>query len=145
MWTSHLINGVMGLASGVAVATGTFAFILVIGILPRFLGWGRLGEYVILVENVVTLGVIYGAIYSLFPIHCTWQINHVLLAVGGLSMGVFVGCISGALAEILHTFPIMFRRLRVKVGLPWVMGAMALGKLTGSLFYFFCGYGIGNS
>lgn len=140
MWTNHVINGLLGFASGVAVATGTFAFILVIGIIPRFLGWARLGEHVITIENVVICGVIYGAAYSLFPIswHSSW--NHILLAVGGISMGVFVGCISGALAEILHTFPILFRRMRIKVGLPWVMGAMALGKMVGSLFYFLNGY-----
>jgi hypothetical protein len=34
----------------------------------------------------------------------------------------------------------MFRRLHLKEGLEWVMTAMALGKLVGSLFYFFCGY-----
>ena len=38
--------------------------------------------------------------------------------------------------EILNTFPITFRRMGLKVGLFWVMLAMAAGKVAGSLYYF---------
>lgn len=59
-----------------------------------------------------------------------------LLCVYGLSAGIFVGCIAVALAEILNTFPIMFRRIGLKTGLPWVMLFMALGKSAGAFYYF---------
>ena len=64
-----------------------------------------------------------------------------VMAVYGISAGVFVGCIAAALAEILNTLPILFRRTKIKRGLPWIMTAMALGKMCGGLFYFLCGYG----
>lgn len=35
MWIKHLFLGFIGLASGVGVAAGTFAFIIVIGVVPR--------------------------------------------------------------------------------------------------------------
>ena len=54
----------------------------------------------------------------------------------GISAGIFVGSIAVALAEILNTFPITFRRMGLKVGLFWVMLAMAAGKVAGSLYYF---------
>jgi stage V sporulation protein AB len=53
-----------------------------------------------------------------------------------------VGCIAVALAEILNTFPILFRRMSIKRGLSFMMLAMALGKMAGSLYYFLCGYGL---
>ena len=59
-----------------------------------------------------------------------------------LIVGMFVGCIAVALAEILNTCPILFRRLYMNRGLSYVMIAMGLGKTAGSLYYFFFGYGL---
>ena len=56
--------------------------------------------------------------------------------------GILVRCIAVALAEILNTFPILFRRLYINRGLSGVMIAMALGKMAGSFYYFFFGYGL---
>ena len=57
------------------------------------------------------------------------------------SAGIFVGCIAVALAEILDTFPIFFRRLHLKDDVGTVMlFVMAIGKMLGSLFYFLTGY-----
>jgi stage V sporulation protein AB len=56
---------------------------------------------------------------------------------------VFVGCISIALAEILDTFPIFTRRLKLKEnsGLKLLI-SMAIGKTIGALLYFYFGYGL---
>lgn len=62
--------------------------------------------------------------------------GHIFLGLYGLSAGMFVGCIAVALAEILNTFPILFRRAKLKVGLQWVMWTMAVGKTCGALYYF---------
>jgi len=47
-----------------------------------------------------------------------------------------VGCIAVALAEILNTFPIIFRRFQIKEGLSWIMLFMAFGKCAGAFWYF---------
>ena len=86
-----------------------------------------------------------GAIFSVFEWKARFPIPwmaHVMIAIYGLAAGIFVGCIAVALAEILNTFPILFRRLYINRGLSWVMIAMAFGKLAGSMYYFFCGYGL---
>jgi stage V sporulation protein AB len=132
-------------ACGMAVSAGSFAFLLVIGVLPRMIKKTNLADRIFAVENSVILGVVTGAVVSVidwekqFPI--VW-LGHFLLALYGLSSGIFVGCIAVALAEILNTFPILFRRMNIKRGLFFMMLAMALGKMTGSLYYFFCGYGL---
>ena len=145
MLIKHILLGALALFSGIAVSAGTFAFLLVIGVIPRMLCKTSLAKQVIRIENVIILGIIFGVVSSVymwsFPVY-GWIFGHMIVALYGISAGIFVGCIAAALAEILHTFPIMFRRVSLKVGLPWVMAAMAFGKLCGSLFYFITGYGI---
>lgn len=132
-------------ACGVAVSAGTFAFILVIGVVPRMIRKMNLADKVICFENMIVLGVLTGAVVSIIEwearLPVTW-IGHLLLGVYGFVAGMFVGCIAVALAEILNTFPILFRRLYINRGLSFVMIAMALGKTIGSLYYFFFGYGL---
>ena len=128
--------------AGSAVSAGTFAFIIVIGIMPRLLRKSKMTD-VLFLENVINAGVIAGNLLSLwdkklftFP----YLVGHLIVVVYGVCTGMFVGCMSVALAEILHTFPIIFRRTKLKIGLSAVVYAMAAGKLLGSLFYFVMGY-----
>lgn len=128
--------------AGSAVSAGTFAFIIVIGIMPRILRRSKMTD-VLFLENVIIAGVIAGNLLSLwdkklftFP----YLVGHLIVVVYSVCTGMFVGCMSVALAEILHTFPIIFRRTKLKIGLSAVVYAMAAGKLLGSLFYFVMGY-----
>lgn len=145
MFLRHILMGIVTFACGVAVSAGTFAFLLVIGVIPRIIKKSNLADHIFTIENMIILGVLTGAVFSIidwerqFPI--VWM-GHLLLALYGLSTGIFVGCISVALAEILNTFPILFRRLHMKRGLQLVMTAMAVGKMIGALYYFFYGYGL---
>ena len=62
--------------------------------------------------------------------------------IAGVSAGIFVGCIAVALAEILDTFPIFFRRIHIRESYGSVLiFVMAMGKMIGSLFFFLTGYG----
>lgn len=145
MWANHILMAFTALACGVAVSAGTFAFILVIGVVPRMIKKLNLADYIFSVENAIILGVLTGAVFSViewkarFPV--AW-VGHLLLAVYGAVAGMFVGCIAVALAEILNTYPILFRRTYINRGLSYVMIAIALGKMIGSFYYFFWGYGL---
>ena len=145
MLISHLLIGLLAITCGIAVSAGTFAFILVIGVVPRMIKKNNMGNHIFAIENSIVLGVMVGAIFSVFEWKARFPIPwmaHVMVAIYGLAAGIFVGCIAVALAEILNTFPILFRRLYINRGLSWVMIAMAFGKLAGSMYYFFCGYGL---
>lgn len=50
MWIKHLFLGFIGLASGVGVAAGTFAFIIVIGVVPRMIAKCNRAESTILLK-----------------------------------------------------------------------------------------------
>ena len=136
----------IGLCSGLGVAAGTFAFFLVIRVLPRMIQKAKLNHKVIFIENVVIRGILFGTVLSLFTWRKKWLFalfGKTLLSIYGLSAGIFAGCIAVALAEILDTFPIFFRRLKLQEHLAeGLLFVMALGKMVGSLFYFLAGYGI---
>ena len=114
-------------------------FVIVIGVVPRMIGKCNRAANTLCFEQAIILGGILGNIVSVFlQMHIPLgQVSgHIFLGLYGLSAGMFVGCIAVALAEILNTFPILFRRAKLKVGLQWVMWTMAVGKTCGALYYF---------
>lgn len=143
MLIRHVFLGLCGLVAGVGVSAGTFAFLIVIGVIPRMIGKCNRAAETIHFENAIICGGILGNIVSVFP-GISLPFGPFLLCLYGFSAGIFVGCIAVALAEILNTFPILFRRMHLKEGLSWVMLAMALGKSVGSFWYFFNGYFVGQ-
>jgi stage V sporulation protein AB len=136
---------VVGICAGAGIAAGTFAFLLVIRVIPRMVQKAKLEHKVIYIENIVFRGILFGTVLSLFEWKKKWLINILgrsILTIFGLSAGIFVGCLAVALAEILDTFPIFFRRLNIPEGCgAYMIFIMAMGKMIGSLFFFFTGYG----
>ena len=72
-----------------------------------------------------------GNIVYLFDVEVHFGVPGVL--VYGLFSGIFVGVQAMALAEVIKTLPILAMRLKVKEGLPYIIVAMALGKIVGSI------------
>ena len=136
MLTKHVLLGLIGLIAGGATAAGTFAFIIIIGVIPRLIGKLRQAVDKMLIGTTIVIGGLCGAISSLVP-ELRLPFGPPLLILFGLCAGIYVGCISVALAEILNTFPIIFRRIKVNRGLQWVMTSIALGKMCGALYFFF--------
>lgn len=136
MWIRHIFLGLFGFAAGIAIAAGTFAFIIMIGIVPRIAARSKTAKHTLGYENAILLGGLSGDILSVF---LDLQIpgGRPLLILYGFCAGIFVGCVAVALAEILKALPIFFRRVHVKEGLPWLILFMAIGKMLGSYFYFF--------
>ena len=135
MLIKEIYLGFIGLAAGFAVSAGTFAFMIVLGVLPRMIGKCNRAAETIHFENAIILGGILGNIVSVF-LDIRIPFGAWFLYLYGITAGIFVGCLAVALAEILNTFPIMFRRFGQKEGLFWVLLFMAFGKTCGSLYYF---------
>ena len=93
-----------------------------------------------LYETAIILGGALGNVLDLFEfpvlIGGTW-----FLAAFGISSGIFVGCLVMSLAETLKTLPVINRRIHLSVGLQYVILAIGLGKMLGSLLYFSAGIG----
>ena len=144
MFLKSLFMIFVGLSSGIGVAAGTFAFLIVIRVIPRMIQKAKLEHKVIYIENIVFRGVMFGTILSLFSWKKKWLfelLGKTLLTIFGMSAGIFIGCLAVALAEIIDTFPIFFRRIHLKDEFGEVLlFVMALGKMLGSLFFFLTGY-----
>lgn len=135
-WINHILLGLVGLAAGGSVAAGTFAFVVMLGVIPRMVGRSKTAREIMWYENAIVLGGILGNLASVF-LSIQIPFGHVFLVMYGISSGIFVGCNAMALAEALKTFPILFRRLNMKLGLKYLILFLAVGKTLGSLLYFY--------
>lgn len=134
-WIAFLL---LGITAGAATSAGVFAFLMKIGIYPRMIGSSHTIRLLKFYEWMIILGIIGGGIYSEYP-NLTLHVGYWFVVLWGLCAGMFVGCVSAALAEVLTVFPVLFRRFRVDSGMSFYMVMMALGKMTGSFWYFLHG------
>lgn len=134
-WWMQVILGIIGISAGVGVAGGLFSFIIGLGVISEFADRTHTGDKVLLYEECTALGGILGNIFFIYQIHIPW--GAILVPVFGLFSGIFVGCWSMALAEILNIFPIFIRRVKLLKAIPYLIAGMAFGKGIGSLIYYF--------
>lgn len=127
-----------GLCAGGVIAAGVYAFLAIIGVFVRLMGKTGTRKHILLYETVIILGGVLGNIVDIyeFPIYMGSFFGTIFLGVSGLSVGIFVGCLVMSLAETLKALPVISRRLHLAVGLQYLILALAAGKLTGSLAYF---------
>ncbi len=137
IWQASLLS-ILGLGAGLVVAGGVVAFISIIGILPIMAYRTKTTNYMLWYENMIILGSILGSIFTFWeislPIGPFWE------SIYAFAYGIFIGVLIIALAEVLDVWPIMNRRVRIRKGVSWLVVAIALGKLLGSLSYWIYPY-----
>ena len=148
-WIKYIFLTLISGSFGLLAAAGVFTVLAAVGLVPRFAGKTHTGRKVILYEEMIIAGTIIGGSISVFEKYFQLKgvlggggtIGVLLLAVFGLFAGMFVGCLALAIAEMLDSIPIFSRRIGFRHGMSVAIGAMALGKICGSLFYFIKGLG----
>ena len=138
MWVKQLLLALIGLSAGVTVAGGLFSFVVSLGVVSDFADRTHTGNHILLYETSVALGGILGNILFIYQIPV--PIGTVILMLFGIFAGIFVGCWSMALAEILNVFPIFIRRVKVLKGIPYIILSIALGEGIGACLFFFKGW-----
>lgn len=136
---------IIGISSGIMVSAGVFTVLFVVGLVPRFAGRTDTARCELFYEECLIFGALLADVVSVFPIRGSLGVgpNFVLtglLVLIGIFAGIFVGCLSIALAEVLDGIPIFARRVRLKMGVSIAVLAVAVGKIAGSLFYFVNGF-----
>lgn len=142
MFFRQLFLGFLGVCAGGIIAAGVFAFLAMIGVFPRLMGRTRTPGQAKIYETATILGGIWGNLLNLYDLPVplgSHLMGQIFLGITGLSIGTFVGCLVMSLAETVKALPVMNRRIRLAVGFQYVILAIALGKLGGSLLYFFRG------
>lgn len=136
---------IIGISSGIMVSAGVFTVLFVVGLVPRFAGRTDTARCEIFYEECLIFGALLADVLSVFPIKGSLGGGSDVLLTGllvlvGIFAGIFVGCLSIALAEVLDGIPIFARRVKLKMGVSIAVLAVALGKIVGSLIYFINGF-----
>jgi len=132
-----LIMIIIGSGSGFIVSGGIFTFIGMIGIVPRMATKTKTEDFVMLFEDSITAGGMFGALLTFTNLSFDLQKFFILFIPFWFCQGIFMGCLAVSLAEVMDVIPITARRLRLRNGLYIVIFALACGKVVGSLAYFF--------
>lgn len=134
----QIIMGALGLCFGATIASGVVAFIISLGIVPRYAGITRTAEHIILYENSAILGAIAGNVLTVFRV--SLPVGSAGLLIFGAFAGIFLGSWIVALGEVVDLYAILFRRMGLTKGIAFVIISMALGKVAGSLLFFWKGW-----
>ena len=162
----QIFLAVFGVSAGILVSAGVFTVLIAVGMTPRFVGATHTAKRIFLYEGCIMGGAIIGTLFSAVPALGNaggWlrqqvsfgqdgQIGgsgallaaldmggEVFLGIAGLFIGMFVGCLALAIAEMLNSIPIFARRTSYRHGLGIAVLAVAIVKLLVSLYYFWQG------
>lgn len=109
-----------------------------LSIVPRYAGITHTADHISLYEDMCFLGIFLGNLVCLFRLPLPLGTPFLILL--GVFSGIFLGGWILALAEVADMFPVFTRRIRLTQGLPLIILFIALGKLTGTLFYYYFGW-----
>jgi stage V sporulation protein AB len=124
----------LGFGSGAVISGAVFAFIAIIGVVPRLAQKTKTKNSLKLYEEAIFFGGIAGCVEGFFKIPIP---THAVIAVAlFVCVGIFYGCLAVSLAEVLNVIPILSRRTKLQQGIFFFILAIALGKLTGSILYY---------
>jgi len=149
----ELLLILIGTSYGLLSAAGVFTVFVAVGLVPRFAGKTHTAKYILVYEEMVVFGTIVGGYVSVFSRYSgvgeflqqtfpeqlgLWLgLGTVVQLIFGLFCGMFVGCLALAIAEMLDSIPIFARRISFRHGLGFAILGVAIGKLCGSLLYFY--------
>ncbi len=134
MWQQIFLTFI-GLCAGAVAAGGTAGLLIGLSIVPRYAGITHTADHILLYEDMTMLGTVLGNLFVLFRIPVPSGTAGLILC--GLFSGIFLGGWILALAEVADIIPIFARRIRLAGGIPLMILSLALGKVTGSLLYYF--------
>lgn len=122
----------IGFSGGISVGAGYVAFLTVLNIIPRLTQLTKSVRNVHHYEAAVILGAVIGTIFSLWDF--TLNLSFILLAGFGILSGIFNGMLAAALTEVINVFPILAKRIGMQDRLVYILIALVLGRILGSLF-----------
>ena len=136
MWIlKHVFLGFLGASFGLAVAGGYLALISMIGILPRLASTSKTADKIIVYENCLIYGVAAGNLCFIYDFSLPFGL--IICIAAGFFGGIFIGCLAGALAEIVNVLPIFARRTKIRKEITYVVYALAAAKAVGVLVQYF--------
>ena len=131
----QIFLAILGFCSGVIIAGGVVGLLIGLSIVPRYAGVTHTGEHILLYEDITFLGITVGNLFFIYGWHIPG--GSFFLILYGLFSGIFLGSWVVALGEVVNIYAILIRRIGLVKGIGLVILSMALGKVVGSLWFFF--------
>jgi len=130
---SYFLLILIGFSGGLVVGGAVAAFITVLGVITRIVEIVKTKKYLSLYKISILAGILMSTLLYLFPVKV--QLTGYILIFVGLCMGIFVGMIASALAEVLNIIPLIEKSLRIGKWIYVIIFALIAGKTIGSLIY----------
>lgn len=138
MIIKYIVMALTAFGGGAVISAAVFALIASTGVITRMAGKTHTAKHVRTYETAVVIGGILWNVIWVFSVRIPLkaEIYQSLQFVMGLAQGIFVGCLAVSLAEALNATAIFARRVKLKVGLSFVILAVAVGKVLASVIQF---------
>ncbi len=138
MIIKYIVMALTAFGGGAVISAAVFALIASTGVITRMAGKTHTAKYVRTYETAVVIGGILWNVIWVFSVRIPLkaEIHQSLQFVMSLAQGIFVGCLAVSLAEALNATAIFARRVKLKVGLSFVILAVAVGKVLASVIQF---------
>ncbi len=135
-WIKTVSLFFIGICGGLIVAAGIFAFITLLQIIPRFASRTQTAKYILFYEDCVILGGTLTNMVDTFNIQMKVApvIGMIGLVLYSTFSGIFVGCLAIALAEVVNVVPVFAGRVKLVVGIPYLLLSLAIGKCIGTFY-----------
>ena len=138
MIIKYIVMALTAFGGGTVISAAVFALIASTGVITRMAGKTHTAKHVRTYETAVVIGGILWNVIWVFSVRIPLkaEIYQSLQFVMSLAQGIFVGCLAVSLAEALNATAIFARRVELKVGLSFVILAVAVGKVLASVIQF---------
>lgn len=130
MFNSILLT-LIGFSGGIVIGSAFIAVIVLLNIIPRLAQMTRTEKFIYIYEKVMIVSVVLITLLDFFDV--SLKISEIYLIPIGLVMGIFIGILAAALAEVINVVVVFERRVKVKDHIIYILIAIALGKTVGSL------------
>ena len=133
-----LLLGIWGLSIGIFISCGVCALLTAVGIVTRIARKTKTQKKIRMYENSIFIGTVGANIIYIYHLNLYTgeMFSKFLLGLIGLMFGIFVGCLAMSLAEALDASTILFKRVKVKKYIRFVILTAAIGKFLGNIIYF---------
>ena len=138
MILKYIILALISIGGGAVISGAVFALISSTGVVTRMADKSKTAKHIRIYESAIILGGIWWNIFWIFSIRIPFgaDVAQGFQGIMALTQGIFVGCLAVSLAEALSTTAIFSRRVKLKMGLRFIVLSIALGKIVAALIQF---------
>ncbi|MFV0441874.1 MAG: stage V sporulation protein AB [Lachnospirales bacterium] len=137
MIMENSVFAIISFSTGFAISSAIFAFLSIIGLIPRLISKSKTEKHIMFYENVIIIAGGIGAILYCFDI--SFNIGVILYFYLIFSLGIFVGSLAVCVTEVIDILPIIVRFFKFKNKMRLLLISLALGKGVGAFVFYFYG------